>query len=291
MIPERSEVAKFAKSVFFEELNDVDIYVEDTAFGYQKIFVEIMSRVFDGTHKVSKVFPLGGRDKVADRCLAAQDTLTRPSIFIIDSDLHMLVGDKIPDTPGLYKLPFYCIENILLDACAIHDLLNEEDPIQLKHDLIKNFDFEPWLADICPLLVKLFVEYALSSKLNPTQQTVAYPVSNLISAGNGMLDEQKVNQRIEAIRAFSIAFVGEESYEHAKSQVLKRLEQNSLDNMKFISGKDYVFPLLKIRFRSTIKSKISDLNLKLRLAIKCDISKIKDLRSSVIGPGTVSSNV
>lgn len=36
MIPERGTAGRFAKSVFYEELNEIDIYIEDTGIGSEK---------------------------------------------------------------------------------------------------------------------------------------------------------------------------------------------------------------------------------------------------------------
>ena len=42
---ERRSSAKVAKSVFYEDFNDIDIYIEDTAPGYRKIFKELLIQV------------------------------------------------------------------------------------------------------------------------------------------------------------------------------------------------------------------------------------------------------
>ena len=62
MVPARSETSKSAKSVFFEDVNDIDIFIEDTAIGFEKIYAILFSRVFSDAYSVEKVFPLGGRD-------------------------------------------------------------------------------------------------------------------------------------------------------------------------------------------------------------------------------------
>ena len=57
MVPARSETSKSAKSVFFEDVNDIDIFIEDTAIGFEKIYAILFSRVFSDAYSVEKVFP------------------------------------------------------------------------------------------------------------------------------------------------------------------------------------------------------------------------------------------
>lgn len=56
MIPERSVQASSAKSVFFEELNDIDIYIEDTAFGYSKLFLFCLHVCLKVNTKLARFF-------------------------------------------------------------------------------------------------------------------------------------------------------------------------------------------------------------------------------------------
>ena len=46
LIPERSIRAKVAKSVFYKEVNDIDIYIEYTTKGYKELYKNLFFRVF-----------------------------------------------------------------------------------------------------------------------------------------------------------------------------------------------------------------------------------------------------
>lgn len=277
MVPERNVIGNSAKSVFFEDVNDIDIYIEDTAPGYEKIFLLLFSRVFHGKYKLEKVFPLGGRGAVIDRFESHKDsTSTRPSLFIIDGDLYILTGDLQENQKGLYKFPFYCVENILIDADAIHSILDEEDPIRSKNVLINKFNYPEWLESNEDCLFQLFLEYAVTFKINPTEQSVAYSVNKLVSSNNGCIDKSKLDKRIKILREKAIEFVGEVEYEKAKEIVLNNLETNSCKKIDCISGKDYLLPLFTTRMKSVVKTRIPNINFKLRLAKVCDIEKIRE---------------
>lgn len=272
MIPERSVQAKFAKSVFFEDVNDIDIYIEDTAFGYPKLFTIIFSRVFDNQYRVNKVFPLGGRTSVVEQ--HSEHTSDRPSLYIIDGDLFLLTGDTVDDAKGLYKFPYYCVENVLCDHQALLTVMDEEEPVKSLGDLEGFFNYQEWLLNNEDKLFLLFVEYAISMLLNPQEQTVAFKVSDLVSSNKGELDESKLYTRTEALKQTVIESSSLDLYEATKYKVLRSFELSNLNKLDVISGKDYLFPLLKTRAKSLVKTKISDLNLKLRIAKICNVSNI-----------------
>lgn len=281
MIPERSITAKFAKSVFFEDLNDIDIYIEDTANGYKKLFTIMFSRVFADKYRVKNVFPIGDRQSVINQHESHVKT-DRPSIYIIDGDLFILSGESLANTGGLFKLPFYCVENLLCDSEAIVDIFDEEDPIKNRSEILDKFDYTSWLNDNGALLFNLFIEYAISFKVNTSQQTVAYPVNKLVSSGDGNVCSNKVSERIEQLRSASISSVGEDIYLRAKDQIYQNYTLAGIGQIDVVSGKNYLFPLLKLRAKSIVKTTIPDINLKIRLAKKCDLSRLAECENYVL---------
>jgi hypothetical protein len=272
MIPERSVQAKAAKSVFFEDVNDIDIYIEDTAFGYPKLFTVLFSRLLNDKYRVNKVFPLGGRIAVVEQ--HNEHSSDRPSLYIIDGDLFLLTGDAVNNQSGLYKFPYYCVENILCDQDAILTIMDEEEPVKSLDDLEGLFNYQEWLLNNEDKLFSLFVEYAISMTLNPQEQTVAFKVSDLVSCNKGELDNTKLFNRTEALKQMAIACSSLEAYESTRNEILTNFELSRLNKLDVISGKDYLFPLLKTRAKSLVKTKISDLNFKLRLAKSCNVNSI-----------------
>lgn len=272
MIPERSVQAKAAKSVFFEDINDIDIYIEDTAFGYPKLFAVLFSRLLNEQYKVNKVFPLGGRKAVVDQHI--EHVSDRPSLYIIDGDLFLLTGDAVDNQKGLYKFPYYCVENILCDHNALLTVMDEEEPVKSLENLEGLFNYQEWLLNNEDRLFSLFVEYAISMVLNPQEQTVAFKVSDLVSSNKGELDDGKLAVRIDALKQMTIESTNLEAYKSARNEILANFELSGLNKLDVVSGKDYLFPLLKTRAKSLVKTKVSDLNFKLRLAKSCNLNGI-----------------
>lgn len=283
MLPERGPTGNFARSVFFEDENDLDIYIEDTAIGSEKIASKIFSRVFASKYKVSQVFPLGGRGAVISKFNEEKARITRPSLFVIDGDIYHLTGDSIKVERGLYRFPFYCIENLMMDPDALHNILDEEDATRSDVDLVTAFDFTGWHNANAAKLKTLFIEYAVSRALNPSEPTIAYDVKNLVSGNKGTLDDNKLTSRIDDLRSKSIAKAGIENYEVARNLVINQCTQSDLEDLDYVSGKDYLFPLLKTRLRSIVRTNVTDLNLRTRLAKTCSVAKIMTCRDYVLG--------
>lgn len=275
----RSVQARSAESVFFEDINDIDIFIEDTAFGYSKLFVTLFSRVFHGMYKVNKVFPLGGRVAVIEQ--HEKDLWNRPALYVIDGDLFLLIGDTIESKRGLYKFPFYCVENVLCDNLALISVLDEEDPIKDIAEVYGDFDYDGWLLNNEDKLFSLFIEYAISMILYPQQQTVAFKINDLVSNNKGEVDDAKLHDRINSLRMSVVEKTSVESYENTKRKILDNFENSDLQKLDVISGKDYLFPLLKTRGKSVVKTKVSDLNLKLRLAKVCNINHLLSAKEFV----------
>ncbi len=281
-IPERSLTGKFAKSVFYQDVNTIDIYIEDTAVGYEKLFLILFSRILKGEYFVEKVFPLGGRIDVVNLFETQKESLTRPSLFIIDGDLYLLSGDSVENQKGLYVLPFYCVENLLLEPHGLMTLLDEEEPIKLEDEVAAEFDYNSWLQINVPMLFDLFVEYAITFMIVPTEETVGYPVRKLVKDGRGNIDENKIRARIEYLKKVTVDAVGGDHYFEVRELVLNNFGACASSQIDTISGKDYLFPLLVSRFKAIIKSRIPNINIKLRLARYCEIGKINEVQSYIL---------
>lgn len=278
-IPTRSLAAKHAISTLFQEKNDIDIYIEDTAFGYEKLFTILLSRIFKDKYRINKVFPLGGRGEVIR--YHNNESSKRPFLYIIDGDLFLLTGDTVESKRGLYRLPCYCIENILCDHESIIEVLDEEESCRNIQDLRNNFNYQDWELRNKDKLFKLFIEYAISKILNPQKKTVAFKVSNLVSCDQGAIDDTKLQCRIDDIRNSIISVSSQEIYDSTRAKVLSSFESSSITELSTVSGKDYLFPLLKTRAKSTVKTKISDINFKQRIAKRCDLNSILDIENYV----------
>ena len=273
-IPERSFERNFAKSVFYTEYNDIDIYVEDTKRGYEKIFKILFSRLFEGKFRVDNIFPLGGRDKVINKF--KQEISSRPLLYVIDGDLMFLTKNDVQNTKGFFRLPCYCLENILCDVNALVNILDDEDSNKTYIEIVKDFDYNDWLVKNEEKLFELFIEYKVAKILYPELATVSFDVTYLLSCNRGVLEENKFQQRIQFVKNSVITIAGYSQYISTRNEVVEEFNNSLANKLSIVSGKDYILPLLKKRAQSSAKMNITNPSLMNRLAKNCDLTLLQD---------------
>ncbi|MGC1061508.1 DUF4435 domain-containing protein [Pantoea agglomerans] len=279
---ERGLAARKAKSVFFEERNSIDIYIEDTAIGYKKIYKCLLNRVLGERFLINDVFPLGGKSAVIQSWEADKNKRNRPQLHIIDGDIELLGGDRRCEA-GLYTLPYYCIENIFLCEQALLDILVEEDPEKERHELAHEFNFNEWIRLNIEPLIDLFITYYLVKKYTPTVPSIHYQVSKLAIDNSGVVDRNKINQRILELENEITKVIPKEEVSTQRDEMLKNLD-GRLDIKKYISGKDYLLPLIVTRMKSVVNTKVSNITLKHRISQRCDINDLSDIERFIFMP-------
>ncbi|MFV8845976.1 DUF4435 domain-containing protein [Serratia fonticola] len=276
---ERSTAAKKARSVFFENQNSIDIYIEDTAVGYKKIFKCLLNRVLSEKYLINDVFPLGGRGSVISEWEKDKNKRERPRLYIIDGDLHLLNGNH-PREPGLYSLPFYCIENILISEHALTQLMVEEDPEREYEELKTSLNYTNWLVSN-RMLMDLFIAYAITFKHCPSIPTVSCKIKEFISGNTGEIDERKVTLKIKELHEHVKNKIGMESFDN-ELRVLNPIKNENNALLKYVSAKDYLLPLLLLRLRENVKTTAQNINLKFRFSQVCEVDKISDIDNYIL---------
>jgi hypothetical protein len=275
MIPIWSPKAMKAKPIFYRQWNDIDIYIEDTGVPSKKLFRHLFTRCFSDKYRVAEVFPLGGRKAVINACEDDQLDGGRPRIYIIDADLDLLLNTKLAALKRFFCLPIYCIENLLIDEKAIIEVLYEEHSVLEKEELVQNFDFKTWISLIEKPLVDLFIDYAICKEVLPSQETVSFKISNLVSSGDGLLDVNKIKKRLEYIESQICCVITPEELNKRKQIIKSSLIVRKINSVQtVVSGKHYLLPLMRIRMNQIAKLRVTKDVLNLRLAKYCDISPI-----------------
>ncbi|HED1790857.1 MULTISPECIES: DUF4435 domain-containing protein [Citrobacter] len=279
---ERGLAAKKAKSVFFEERNTIDIYIEDTAIGYKKIYKCILNRVLNGKFLINDVFPLGGKNAVIQSWENDKNKRNRPQLHIIDGDIDLLNGTRKCEA-GLYTLPYYCIENIFLCEHALLDILVEEDPERERDELSAVFNFSEWNRLNIEPLIKLFIVYLLVKTHTPTVPSIHYQVSKLVNNNSGIVDIEKINTRISSLEQEILKVISLEQLQTEKDSIYRAIDGN-FDIKKYISGKDYLFPLIVTRMKSIVNTKVSNITLKHRISQRCSLEDLNDIENFIFLP-------
>ncbi len=287
-IPVRSEKAKFAKAVLTIDFNELDIYIEDTKQGYKKLYVHLLSRLLKDSYKINDVHPIGPRSLVIKKCREKQGKLTRPSLFIVDGDLFLLKGEEKPLPNGVFRLPRYSIENILFDENCILDYLDDENEIDLYHDIKNKLKFQDWIKANKDPLLELFVHYSILQKNKIfSVKTIKEKVSTFIKDDTEYIDKALVNIKILECKNAIIENLGHDKYIREIQLVKERITKSDCTFLTHISGKDYIFPLMKRLFKTVLTKEIATTNFFLRLAKKCPVDIISDCKNHIITPEIV----
>ena len=279
---ERKLKSKSARSILFEEFNDIDIYVEDSAVGYKKIYKELLNKAFENKVKIEHIIPIGDREQVIKECRNNQDNINRKRVYIVDGDLYLLSVNQPNPINGLYVLPRYCIENYLVSKNSLIKVLYEDEPELEKNEIENRMDFQEWLSKNEKPLLSLFILYSLCKRYCPEIQTVAYKVNKLCSDATGTVCPIKTEKRIIELKSHLENKIGKIKSEKEISILEEKLEKEENTFIKYISGKDYFLPLLFARIKNKVRSTSDPLNLKLRLAIHTEFNDLKTLPDFVI---------
>lgn len=272
---ERGIAARAAASVFYESFNDVDIYVEDTAIGYEKIFAKLLGRATDGIISIDRVFPLGPRSNVMDEAKKyLHDNVERKSIFIVDGDLYLLCGEFEEKPENVISLSRYCIENFLFDERALLEILDEECYDKDLSVLKTSFNYEKWLEEAGAALNSLFVIFAVAHFTRSGIKTVKRGIKNICKDEYGNIDHEKTRLAYEEIYDELVDQFGLVVVEYVINIVRENIDAGKCFVSTYVSGKDFILPLLFIRLKRFSGSKSSNINLKTRLANKCDVEPL-----------------
>lgn len=278
---ERRADSAWAKAAFFERYNDVDVYVEDSSKETKKLYSSLLSRALQGRVRIECVFPLGRRESVVEACRADQAAGDRRRVYIIDADLDLCQGKEALKLDRLYRLPRYCIENFLIDGHAAATVLARESEDKDAEMITAELSFEDWLARNSGPLRRLFVAYGAANGLAPSFRSVGLGYTSLLSDDSGVVDPLKVEDAILGLKQRVDEVGGEGAFDCAFRSVERAHAMKSDRDfvLHFVSGKDYLLPLLRLRMNKVVRFAKSFGLLKTNLAGEAAISELRDVES------------
>ena len=152
-IPSASPAGLAARDVFFEQFNDVNIYVEDE--DQQNLYLVIFRRLFPRL-QINQIFPLSGKPNVLAHALDPVNAGRRSrSVYILDKDFDDLLGHMV-NQENVFYLNRYCIENYLLGEDAVLELVLECEPRKSKDDLHAELNYGSFHSQTLTSLDPLF---------------------------------------------------------------------------------------------------------------------------------------
>lgn len=273
---ERSAGGRYARSVFFETYNDFDIFIEDTAEGYPKIFATLLGRAMSSSISIHNVHPLGSRFDVIEAAkVALESSSRRKSVFIVDGDLYLLCGEYESLPSNVVRLPRYCVENFLLDANAFLKVLNSESSAFDSEYLKLAFDYDGWFRRSVTTLMPLFLTFAAAHGLRSGVKNVAHGSKSVCGNQNAEVNEDKANKLNNEILSSLEVSHGVDDLSHILGVIRGNIDSSLCFLSTYVSAKDFLLPLLMVRLRTLTPTTATNLSVKLRLASECDVNPLR----------------
>jgi hypothetical protein len=244
--------------------NDIEIFVEDSSA--KNVWRELLKNLLPDGVQFEDPIQLGSRDTVLKECRRDQVADGRKKLYIIDADLDLLKGVPKPNLRHLYRLRSYCLENYLLNEAALVDVATILDVDVSPAEARARLGFSEWVEKNSDLLTRLFVCYATSHQLAEQHQTIGFSVVRLAQChpSNDELCPSKTSVRIFGLNRLVCRDVGSNQLREVGSVV--QSNSSRLGPLRFVSGKDYLLPLMRARLQKLFRNQLPDSTLKVLLA-------------------------
>lgn len=277
MFLERSQHARRAMPVFFRELNDIDFYIEDTAEGYDRIYQNILTRLFS-KKDIKRIFAIGSRTYILSE--AEKNKKNKKAVYIVDGDLYLLGGEVQELPENVAVLNRYCIENFLLDKVILNEIVNEEitSVVDESDDYL---GFDNWMSLSRTECKRLFILFSICHVYQTGIKNVSYGLKSIISNDNADLDLKKINDLCDSIYNALSVKVTQPYLDYKIKQIEHSLDATSCFSLKYVSGKDFLLPAFFMKMRKITNSKTANLVHKIKLSRRLDVSNFSELKESI----------
>ena len=270
-IPSRSPGYLYAQSVFYQQFNEIDFFVEDS--DQENLYFTILKRLFPNI-TTAKIFPLGGKPMVITH--AAAHAQNRKSVYIVDKDFTDLVANT-RQLPNLFYLDWFCIENYVLEEEPVVRFVMSEKPKTKEAQVRTRLAFPAFLAQAMSELQSLFALFLLVQRLGLGVKTTGTGVRKFCEKGTWTISKQQVNAYEQQIRAVSSGkgiALKPEAFTQARADLTP-------PSHRTISGK-FLLDLLSVRLTVVygIRSVSTD-SLLYRLAEYCTFQNLHPLRDRI----------
>jgi len=251
--------------------NEVEIFVEDKRC--MNMWVSLLRGLLPSNTRLSSVNMLGGRGAVTAACRLDQRPSPRRRLYIIDGDFDFALGKQRERLKHLYRLHAYCIENLLISESAVVEVGTTLQPNLNESQIRAKFGFSEWLTNSYESLGSLFCVYAVIEGLGLGIKTVKKPVEDLfINSKDGpLICPIRTRFVVRSVAKQAIKLVGSNLFRSEIERVSTILQRTPFKC--YISGKDYIFPMLFHRMCKILSFRGNIDQLKVALAKAFDPSQ------------------
>lgn len=271
-----SEQASSNRYIFYKDINDINIFVEDENKEYE--YETIFKRIFKDEYNIKSIIAVGGKPNLIKAYNqygnADSENTKKINVYIADGDFDRLLDIDMVDSRNFIYLDCYNIENYFIDkdaACSfVKGKIKECDQ---KVQEVVNFDY--WKEKIIAQSFKLFLLYSAIKKYIPSIESVGRNEYIFIKPKDGFERDGAYNNIYKEI-------------DNKIDNLEERLEELEAkyksiygdDNSKIICGK-FLFISLYEYIRSISNSSFSKADFRWHLISNFDINKLDYIKARI----------
>lgn len=274
-----SSEASATRFLYYQDLNDINIFVEDTGKEYE--YETIFKRILGERYKIKSIFSAGGKNGVREIYQEFGIVDSRNSkiknFYIVDGDFDRYIcPEEMIDNPHFLYLKTYNIENYFIDENACIQFAKGR--IKCLDTIVKEkLNFSWWKNTVVEQSTKLFLAYCFIKKYYPQHETLSRPTGEFIDAKTGF---ERQDGAFDKFWNFVISLDSE-----AESEILsikeKYIQINGEDFFNLICGK-FLLDSLCWYIRNIIGAKFNHDDFRWHLINHFDISKLNYVKDAII---------
>lgn len=272
-----SSEAKATEYLFFCNLNDINIFVEDEGkeFEYETIFKRLLGKKY----KIVKILGVGGKvelKKIFDEFgVNSRDNPQIKNIYLSDGDFDWYIyQDEMIDSPNFIYLETYNIENYFIDKKACEKFSKGQLKCSDKEVEIR-VDFENWKNKIVSQASRLFYYYCYVKKEYPQEKSVSRSPYLFIDNKDGY---EKAGA-FEEYQKYILSLNGEA--ESKVEEIRDYYHRKYNDEFNLICGK-FLFESLYCHIRDITKIKFRKDDFRWHLICNFDIKKLGYVKDRIL---------
>lgn len=272
-----SSEAKATEYLFFCDLNDINIFVEDEGkeFEYETIFKRLLGKKY----KIVKILGVGGKVELKkyfeEFGINNRDNPHIKNIYLADGDFDWYIcQDEMIDSPNFIYLETYNIENYFIDKKACEKFLKGQLKCSDKEVEIK-VDFDNWRNRIVSQASRLFFYYCYVKKEYPQEKSVSRSPYLFIDKKDGY----ERAGAFEEYKKHVLSLNGEA--ESKVTEIRNCYHRKYNDGFNLICGK-FLFESLYCHIRDITKIKFRKDDFRWHLICNFDIKKLEYVKDRIL---------
>lgn len=277
-IPKKGKAYNIGESVFYYQFNDISFYIEDKF--QENFFLCILRNLFPDI-RIEKIFPLNGKKNVIEQ--SQQNLPDKKKVYIVDKDFDDLL-DKIVDSPNLFYLDKYSIENYLFEEESIIQYIIGEKPQISRLDIADSFNLSYCLELMTNNIIRVVKLHVVTQANDLELVNVDLGHERFVKLQNGTFvpDESQINDYEARIAGKLSQKDGRYSISGRINKIFNNSFFNNLEiRLKHIPGK-YIVKMLKNYIEKTFQlPQRNATSFCYRIADKCNFISLEFLKIKI----------